>query len=98
MTEIRKAIRDFAYEQRAKADSIGEFNLRLTAEYLKEQSYLPSNLYISLNAGVLSVASFVLTGKDLNAFSKYAALLLLASIVAILIEIFIRKKFLEILD
>lgn len=98
MKEIREAIKDFAEGLRAKFDSVGEFNLQLSSEYLKERSYRLSNLYITLNVGILSVSSFILTGQDLNPWSRYFVPFLFGSIIAIIIEVINRKLMLRILD
>src|SRR3989344_7546723 len=86
--EIREAIRDFAEGLSGKFNSVGEFNLQLTSEYLKERSYRLSNLYITLNVGILSVSSFILSGEGLNSWSKYLVpLFLCGSVIAIIIEV-----------
>lgn len=98
LIEARKEVRAFAEEHRTAADTLGRFNLELTRDYLKEQSYKLSTHYITLNVGILSVSAFIFSGRQLIAPAKYFALLLLGSIFAIVIEVLIRKRMLKILD
>jgi len=75
----------------------GEKNMGLAADYTKEETYRVSNLYITLNVGVLSASSFIFSSINLAKSAKIFVPLLFLSLISIILEIFIRKNTLKIL-
>jgi hypothetical protein len=96
--KVLQALEKFAQGLTERFNVAGQSNSNLSAEYLKESSYRLSNLYITLNVGVLSASSFVLSNRELNLVSKSLVPLLLGSIIAIVIEAWNRKRMLKVLD
>lgn len=95
--DLFEKIIEGATAQIGKYDDAAEKNLDQTLEYVKERTYKLSDLYISLNVGILTIGSVVFISQDLAVFSRWCTVFLLSSIGAI-IEMLNRRKFLQILE
>lgn len=97
MDEVLKQLKEMLMGLSERFNISGEKNMDLITDYTKEETYRVSNLYITLNIGILSAASFVFSSVDLAAATKPLVPLLALSFISILFEIHIRKRTLEIL-
>ncbi|MFA6039334.1 MAG: hypothetical protein WCV62_01225 [Candidatus Peribacteraceae bacterium] len=97
--DLTQVLTQFADKLMEIFDEFARANTENKNEYLREQTYRPTNFFITLNVAILSASSFFFSRTDqINLLSKLLYIGISLAFVSIILEIFNRKDYLRIID
>lgn len=97
MNETLKLLKEMTDGLMNRFTESARINADFAMEYIAEETYKVSSLYITLNLGMLSASSFIYSNVELNKVSRWFVPFILFSSFSIVIEMIIRKRSLRIL-